>query len=60
MFIMFKAERWWRELHQRLEKFYKEDVARLKNQCYYVMTLVTIFAGNTYFSNTQKLHEGAN
>ena len=32
---MFKVERWWRELHQRLEKFYKEDLARLKDQCHY-------------------------
>ena len=31
---MFKVERWWRELHERLEKFYK-DLARLKNQFRY-------------------------
>ena len=32
---MFKVERWWRELHGRLEKFYKEHCARLKNQFHY-------------------------
>ena len=32
---MLKVERWWRELHQRFEKFYKEDLARLKGQCHY-------------------------
>ena len=32
---MFKVERWWRELHERLEKFYKEHCARLKNQFHY-------------------------
>ena len=35
VYCMFKVERWWRELHQRLEKFYKEDLARLKDQCHY-------------------------
>ena len=32
---MFKLERWWRELHQKLEKFYEEDLARLKHLCHY-------------------------
>ena len=32
---MFKVERWWRELHERLEKFYKEDLARLKKKFHY-------------------------
>ena len=32
---MFKVERWWRELHEKLEKFYNEDLARLKNQFRY-------------------------
>ena len=31
---IFKVERWCRELHLRLKKFYKEDFARLKNQCH--------------------------
>ena len=35
---MFKVERWWRELHERLEKFYKEDLARLKSQFRYEPT----------------------
>ena len=32
---MFKVERWWKEFHQRLDKFYKENLARLKNQYHY-------------------------
>ena len=32
---MFKLERWWRELYQRLEKFYEEDLARLKDRRHY-------------------------
>ena len=35
---MFNAERCWRELHQRLKKFYKEDLARLKDHCHYDIT----------------------
>ena len=53
---MFKVERWWRELHQRLEKFYKEHLARVKDQCHYGPTNNITFTGNTYFSNTQKLY----
>ena len=42
-----------------MDKFYKEDLAKLKNQCHYDSTIIT-FTGNTYFSNAQKLYEGAN
>ena len=35
---MFKVERWRRKLHQRLEKFYKEELASEKNQCHYEPT----------------------
>ena len=37
---MFKVERWLRKLQQGLEKFYKEDLARLKEQCHYDPILV--------------------
>ena len=57
--IWFKVERWLREFHQRMDKFYKEDLAKLKNQCHCDSTIMT-FTGNTYFSNTRKLYEGAN
>ena len=32
---MLKVERWWRELHQRLEEFYKDDLSRQQDQCLY-------------------------
>ena len=35
VYCMFKVEQWWRELHERLEKFYEEDLARLKKQFHY-------------------------
>ena len=34
VYCMFKVERWWRRLHQRLDKFYKEGLAMWKDQSY--------------------------
>ena len=33
--IILQIERWWRELHERLEKFYKEHLKYLLDQCYH-------------------------
>lgn len=30
-----QIERWWKELHERLEKFYKQPLNWLKDQGYY-------------------------
>ena len=56
---MLKVEKWWGELHQRLEKFCKENLARLKNQCHYDPTN-DIHGWHIYVSNKQKLYADAN
>lgn len=35
LYIILQIERWWRELHERLEKFYKEKLRWLKDQNHY-------------------------
>ena len=32
----FFEKRWWRELHERLEQYYKEDLQMLKNRQPYI------------------------
>ena len=33
--LKLQIERWWRELHERLEKFFKHQLNFLKDQSYY-------------------------
>lgn len=33
--IDFQIERWWKELHERLEKYFKEKLIWLKNEHHY-------------------------
>ncbi len=33
--ILYQIERWWKELHQRLEKHYNQQFLSLKDQGYY-------------------------
>ena len=34
-FFNKQIERWWKELHERLEKYFKEQLAGLKGEGYY-------------------------
>lgn len=34
-FVLKQIERWWRELHERLEKYFKEQLLWLKGQGHY-------------------------
>ena len=33
--FLYQIERWWRELHERLEKFFKFPLKELQDQGYY-------------------------